>query len=218
MPICGDGHLAPEEQCDDGNLNSGDGCDSTCKVEQYYSCNVSTLTNASQCFLSGLNFSLVGITKSDGQNSGVMSFEPTPPNLPFYSSLNWTAIITTQNSNVTVTNAVYDPATNRVNVDFNYSSSIEAAQIQFGVNTAASSQLSGVAPFNVSVTGKADDNQALEYYSETDYSMGSIVKYLALAAGACAILFLVLGILGGRIVGLECSGVIQLAFISTLEL
>lgn len=31
-PRCGDGLLGPSEQCDDGNLVSGDGCSSTCKV------------------------------------------------------------------------------------------------------------------------------------------------------------------------------------------
>ena len=48
--------------------------------------------------------------------------------------------------------------------------------------------------------------------------MAKIVKFLALAADTCAVLFLVLGILGGRLVALECSGVIQLAFVSTLTL
>jgi len=30
---CGDGLVLPPEQCDDGNTQNGDGCDSTCKVE-----------------------------------------------------------------------------------------------------------------------------------------------------------------------------------------
>lgn len=30
---CGDGHLDPGEQCDDGNTVSGDGCSSTCQLE-----------------------------------------------------------------------------------------------------------------------------------------------------------------------------------------
>lgn len=36
--VCGDGKLALDESCDDGNLISGDGCDSTCHVETNYSC------------------------------------------------------------------------------------------------------------------------------------------------------------------------------------
>ncbi|MEO8903285.1 MAG: DUF4215 domain-containing protein [Polyangiaceae bacterium] len=31
---CGDGIILPPEECDDGNAQNGDGCDSTCKVEK----------------------------------------------------------------------------------------------------------------------------------------------------------------------------------------
>jgi fibro-slime domain-containing protein len=36
--VCGDGHVAGNEQCDDGNTTSGDGCSSTCAVEPGYTC------------------------------------------------------------------------------------------------------------------------------------------------------------------------------------
>jgi cysteine-rich repeat protein len=32
-PACGDGHIDPGEQCDDGNTVSGDGCSATCMLE-----------------------------------------------------------------------------------------------------------------------------------------------------------------------------------------
>jgi uncharacterized repeat protein (TIGR03806 family) len=32
-PLCGDGFLTPPEECDDGNLDDGDGCSSTCTEE-----------------------------------------------------------------------------------------------------------------------------------------------------------------------------------------
>src|SRR5262249_53173701 len=31
--VCGDGVLAPNEQCDDGNTNAGDGCSDVCAIE-----------------------------------------------------------------------------------------------------------------------------------------------------------------------------------------
>ncbi|EKX50957.1 hypothetical protein GUITHDRAFT_103539 [Guillardia theta CCMP2712] len=37
-PRCGDGVLTAPEQCDDGNSVSGDGCSSTCQVEQGWEC------------------------------------------------------------------------------------------------------------------------------------------------------------------------------------
>lgn len=39
-PICGDGYLSPglSEQCDDGDVATGDGCDDLCQVESGYAC------------------------------------------------------------------------------------------------------------------------------------------------------------------------------------
>ena len=36
--ICGNGHLGESEECDDGNLISGDGCSSTCTIEEGHKC------------------------------------------------------------------------------------------------------------------------------------------------------------------------------------
>ncbi len=46
--ICGDGVVDPNETCDDGNTDSGDGCSSECRVEACWSCNgaPSTCTQA----------------------------------------------------------------------------------------------------------------------------------------------------------------------------
>jgi cysteine-rich repeat protein len=35
---CGDGLVRLEEQCDDNNLNAGDGCSPTCRIDRYYTC------------------------------------------------------------------------------------------------------------------------------------------------------------------------------------
>ncbi|MEM4710898.1 MAG: myxococcus cysteine-rich repeat containing protein [Candidatus Woesearchaeota archaeon] len=37
-PVCGDGIVHSSEECDDYNHNNGDGCSSTCTVEQGYYC------------------------------------------------------------------------------------------------------------------------------------------------------------------------------------
>jgi cysteine-rich repeat protein len=46
-PGCGDGILNPGEQCDDGNLVSGDGCSSSCQVEPQ--CGNGVLNPGEQC-------------------------------------------------------------------------------------------------------------------------------------------------------------------------
>ena len=37
--ICGDGYLVGQNQCDDNNTISGDGCSASCSVEYGYGCN-----------------------------------------------------------------------------------------------------------------------------------------------------------------------------------
>lgn len=38
VPVCGDGRLARDEGCDDGDTADGDGCSQTCQVEFLYTC------------------------------------------------------------------------------------------------------------------------------------------------------------------------------------
>jgi fibro-slime domain-containing protein len=37
-PVCGNGNLEAGEQCDDGNVASGDGCSATCQIEAGFTC------------------------------------------------------------------------------------------------------------------------------------------------------------------------------------
>jgi cysteine-rich repeat protein len=37
--ICGDGVVTPDENCDDGNTISGDGCSANCTIEAGFACN-----------------------------------------------------------------------------------------------------------------------------------------------------------------------------------
>ncbi|PJC45017.1 hypothetical protein CO038_00645 [Candidatus Pacearchaeota archaeon CG_4_9_14_0_2_um_filter_39_13] len=37
--LCGNGVIEQGEQCDDGGTSNGDGCSSTCQIEQYWQCN-----------------------------------------------------------------------------------------------------------------------------------------------------------------------------------
>jgi uncharacterized repeat protein (TIGR01451 family) len=48
---CGDGHLAAGEGCEDGNTTAGDGCDAACKVENNFTCNMTSpgLTGDASC-------------------------------------------------------------------------------------------------------------------------------------------------------------------------
>jgi len=48
-PICGDRYLTPPEQCEDGNLENGDGCSSACLVEALPFCGDGALDEGEEC-------------------------------------------------------------------------------------------------------------------------------------------------------------------------
>ena len=48
IEICGDGLNMGHHECDDGNNIDGDGCSSTCKIEQGYKCDLTV--NPNKCF------------------------------------------------------------------------------------------------------------------------------------------------------------------------
>ena len=50
VPNCGDGVIFTAE-CDDGNTNDTDGCNSTCQIEPGWFCYVNATTNTSNCIL-----------------------------------------------------------------------------------------------------------------------------------------------------------------------
>jgi len=56
VSVCGDGVLVGTEVCDDGNLNTGDGCDNVCLIESAHYCNLTgNLSVCDNCSLYCLN-------------------------------------------------------------------------------------------------------------------------------------------------------------------
>ena len=49
VEICGDGLNLGEFQCDDGNINNGDGCSSECTVEEGYVCQGGNTISPDSC-------------------------------------------------------------------------------------------------------------------------------------------------------------------------
>ena len=47
--VCGDGLKHPQEECEDENLNNGDGCSSTCTIEPMYICDRGSATRPDGC-------------------------------------------------------------------------------------------------------------------------------------------------------------------------
>ena len=85
---CGDGYLASDEICDDGNSDDADGCSSTCSEEPGYQCDAPIECGASACVqLTGDEMCGDGLTLGaevemvifcdDGNNAGGDGCSPT---------------------------------------------------------------------------------------------------------------------------------------------
>lgn len=48
-PVCGDGEIAGDEECDDGFTVDGDGCSETCTVEEGWTCTDSPSVCTTTC-------------------------------------------------------------------------------------------------------------------------------------------------------------------------
>ena len=217
-PICGDGILAPEEACEDGNTLGGDGCGPSCLVEPHFACNTSAASNLSECSLVDFGLSFSHLIKHSGANSGSMHFDPSPAGLPIYEQVDWAAALSSPDPNIQVTGARYDPASGKVVLDFSYDSTVSQPEIQVALSTSSSPTLSSVASFAVAAAAKASNNAALVFYEDSEYGMAKIAQYLAIGLGVAALLLFVAGLFGGRLIGLECLALVQLSFLCLLSL
>jgi len=77
--LCGDGRVYTN-RCDDGNLISGDGCSSVCKIEPFFGCFGGNASQASLCKYIGNNIaiSLVDTQKNGNANQAIFTFTVDP--------------------------------------------------------------------------------------------------------------------------------------------
>ncbi|CEL91726.1 unnamed protein product [Vitrella brassicaformis CCMP3155] len=66
LPLCGDGKVKGDEECDDENQRAGDGCSPTCRIELGYTCDSS---QPSVCRTACGNLLLTSTEQCEGQDS-----------------------------------------------------------------------------------------------------------------------------------------------------
>ncbi|KKT98724.1 MAG: Cna B domain protein [Candidatus Collierbacteria bacterium GW2011_GWC2_45_15] len=83
VPVCGNGAIESDEQCDDGNLTDGDGCNSSCQTENKWTClgqpSVCTEGKIDWCHCEpNGNCQTLNLPSSALQNAGHMSADGNP--------------------------------------------------------------------------------------------------------------------------------------------
>lgn len=65
VEICGDGKNFGLVECDDGNLINGDGCSSTCQIEDGWTCSGGTPTTPDKCQVVPLYIQSINATSNN---------------------------------------------------------------------------------------------------------------------------------------------------------
>lgn len=109
--------------CDDGNIDSGDGCSSKCVLESGFKCKVENQT--SKCiYTAKLNITLLKVEKIENFNSGRFIFE-FKPQITTLNNMNWSNYVNVSvpGANFTLTSSVYKNG--KLYVNFNFEKNIE---------------------------------------------------------------------------------------------
>ena len=193
-PICGDGLIRLEEECDDGNNIAGDGCSAQCQVEYFYYC----FGEPSLCLLN-LNIS---IKEKATSKIGCNEFRAEiiiEPKLPEYAAAHLLQVVRIEHENISSYTEEYDHETGTIIIDASYSGDLSTRTITFFYATN-----SDVLLFNPLVPAL--------YYSEEECQGAEQAEQLISAMVYTSYGVLLISLLSKKIVGLELFGVLQLAF------
>lgn len=130
-----------------------------------------------------------------------MVLQPSPGNLPIFSNIDWSLALTPPSNDSTITGYSYDQSTGYVTINLNYKSDLTSSMI-FSINSNASTALMYLSNQTCTVTASSSDNQALVAYTPEDYKLASVISNLAMVAGGLSILMMLVGLFGGRLIGL----------------
>lgn len=88
--------------------------------------------------------------------------------------------------------------------------------LQLGFNFPLTAPFNLLNATNTSTVLVSDNNLSLEAYDDSTYANSKLLEYLALGTSCLALVLFLLGYFSGKLIGLECITVFQLAFLSLL--
>lgn len=219
--ICGDGILF-NLPCDDGNLNNGDGCSSTCTVEKDYTCMNGTETTPSICSYNGsFSVSLETGDKSPSSNSLTLTYsiEPSGPLLSLNNgSTDFSSLVSFPNSQgVTIRSAVLDPQTQQLVIDIDYSQNLQDTTLSLQITPPNVPQAVLVPNITSSWVVAPTNQLAAMVYTQEDYDTVAKLTPLANALLGSYLSIVILTLVFRKFIGLELATFFQLGYLSLLQ-
>lgn len=191
-------------------------------METDFTCEPSpTNATGSACYYVGqVQVQKVYVKKVDGQNQVQVLLDLSPSNLTFWNSVDFLSMIQV-NSPVPITGyTVTHNPDGTVAITVDYAQDLQGQSIDIQVNPAASGipALSRALPSTSSVSIVPDDNKAALFYDDSTYKMADILSKVCTAIAAAAALVCVLGLISGKMIGVDMMAVVQISFFSLVTL
>lgn len=217
--ICGDGLLLDSEMCDDSNAGDGDGCSSDCQIEEYFNCTIvnntgTPNTSHSECSLSNVTLQYRYALKDEAANAftAYLSVQPLHRYLP---AIDWKSGLSF-GQGIAITSVSVDEDGNMV-VQAEYSSDL-TDDIALQANYSNMGSYAKLSPSqSLSQRIAAENNLSLKNYSQSVYMLAAAVKYSSLIMSAVALLLLLAGYFGGKLIALEHLAVLQIVGLSMVS-
>ncbi len=94
----------------------------------------------------------------------------------------------------------------------------EAINVQITPANSGLTSLSRTTPSTHSFLVKPDDNESAKYYDASVYRMANIISLLCTIISAISLTFFILGLISGKMIGVEMMAVIQISFFGLMSL
>lgn len=107
-----------------------------------------------------------------------------------------------------------------VTVNFQYAEDIQGKSINISVDPTKSNHpaLMRAIPSSNLLVVDPNDNEGAYFYDNNTYKIADIVSLLCTGVSAAGLTFFVIGLISGKMVGVEMMAVVQISFISLLSL
>lgn len=219
--LCGDGLKRNFEQCDDGNTVDGDGCSSTCQIEQAWTCNNNPVNTCCTLESTQLSLNIDKILKVPNRNSMtlILTVSPllpilTPENMQHYVTLTVTGVPLYNESKTAKPGQVIE-----VTYDYNQSIHGKKGSIGFEISFSQNGSPSCVirATKNITIMAQANNNLPFMFYTEEELSKQQNVAQSVNVLEIITFVIFFLSLIPAKIIGLELIGVMQLAYFALAQ-
>lgn len=214
--ICGDGFLF-FLQCDDGNNIDGDGCSSTCVIEQDYACVGGDATFRSVCsYAKPIVLTLVQSLKKVMLNQISLKFTLQPP-LKDLNSIDFSNVVTTNVTGVQSIVYTYD-GNGSLMADITYNSSLEATPVQVTFTPPYSAAFYSTPVTTLDFKIDSSNNQGVYYFPPEVYQLQTTLDTVMAVLGYVLMGATLLSLLFGRVIPIEMSGIFQISFLGLITI